>query len=39
VAPFEVLGSDSGLAVIVIIIVLFFAGGAFAGILNAHSLL
>lgn len=30
VAPLEVLGSDSGLTVIVIIIVLFFAGGAFA---------
>ena len=30
VAPFEVLGSSSGLTVIVIIIVLFFAGGAFA---------
>ena len=30
VAPFEVLGSQSGLTVIVIIIVLFFAGGAFA---------
>lgn len=30
VAPFEVLGSESGLTVIVIIIVLFFAGGAFA---------
>jgi uncharacterized ion transporter superfamily protein YfcC len=29
-APIEVLGSDSGLTVIVIIIVLFFAGGAFA---------
>jgi uncharacterized ion transporter superfamily protein YfcC len=29
-APFEVLGSDSGLTVIVIIVVLFFAGGAFA---------
>lgn len=30
IAPFEVLGSDSGLTVIVIIVVLFFAGGAFA---------
>ena len=30
IAPFEVLGSASGLTVIVIIIVLFFAGGAFA---------
>jgi uncharacterized ion transporter superfamily protein YfcC len=30
VAPLEVLGSESGLTVIVIIIVLFFAGGAFA---------
>ncbi len=30
VAPLEVLGSDSGLTVIVIIVVLFFAGGAFA---------
>lgn len=30
VAPFEVLGSSSGLTVIVIIVVLFFAGGAFA---------
>ena len=30
IAPFEVLGSSSGLTVIVIIIVLFFAGGAFA---------
>lgn len=30
VAPFEVLGSKSGLTVIVIIVVLFFAGGAFA---------
>jgi uncharacterized ion transporter superfamily protein YfcC len=30
IAPFEVLGSESGLTVIVIIIVLFFAGGAFA---------
>lgn len=30
VAPFEVLGSESGLTVIVIIVVLFFAGGAFA---------
>lgn len=29
-APIEVLGSDSGLTVIVIIVVLFFAGGAFA---------
>ena len=29
-APVEVLGSESGLTVIVIIIVLFFAGGAFA---------
>ena len=29
-APIEVLGSESGLTVIVIIIVLFFAGGAFA---------
>jgi len=29
-APLEVLGSESGLTVIVIIIVLFFAGGAFA---------
>jgi uncharacterized ion transporter superfamily protein YfcC len=30
IAPFEVLGSESGLTVIVIIVVLFFAGGAFA---------
>ena len=30
IAPIEVLGSDSGLTVIVIIVVLFFAGGAFA---------
>ena len=30
IAPIEVLGSESGLTVIVIIIVLFFAGGAFA---------
>jgi uncharacterized ion transporter superfamily protein YfcC len=30
VAPFEVLGSESGLTIIVIIVVLFFAGGAFA---------
>ena len=30
IAPFEVLGSSSGLTVIVIIVVLFFAGGAFA---------
>ena len=30
VAPFEVLGSESGLTVIVIIIVILFAGGAFA---------
>ena len=30
VAPLEVLGSESGLTVIVIIVVLFFAGGAFA---------
>ncbi|GAB4504368.1 MAG: YfcC family protein [Anaerolineales bacterium] len=30
VAPLEVLGSESGLTVIVILIVLFFAGGAFA---------
>ncbi len=30
VAPLEVLNSDSGLTVIVIIVVLFFAGGAFA---------
>ena len=29
-APFEVLGSESGLTVIIIIVVLFFAGGAFA---------
>ena len=29
-APLEVLGSESGLTVIVIIVVLFFAGGAFA---------
>jgi uncharacterized ion transporter superfamily protein YfcC len=29
-APFEVLGSETGLNVIVIIIVLFFAGGSFA---------
>lgn len=29
-APFEVLGSSTGLTVIVIIVVLFFAGGAFA---------
>jgi uncharacterized ion transporter superfamily protein YfcC len=40
VAPIEVLGSDSGLTVLVIILVLFFAGGAFAvmdkaGILRA----
>ena len=30
IAPLEVLGSESGLTVIVIIVVLFFAGGAFA---------
>ena len=30
IAPLEVLGSDNGLTVIVIIMVLFFAGGAFA---------
>jgi hypothetical protein len=30
IAPLEVLGSESGVTVIVIIIVLFFAGGAFA---------
>jgi uncharacterized ion transporter superfamily protein YfcC len=30
VAPIEVLGSSNGLTVIVIIVVLFFAGGAFA---------
>ena len=30
IAPFEVLGSESGLTIIVIIVVLFFAGGAFA---------
>lgn len=30
VAPIEVLGSETGLTVIVIIVVLFFAGGAFA---------
>ncbi|NWF63624.1 MAG: YfcC family protein [Chloroflexi bacterium] len=30
VAPFEALGSESGLTVVVIIVVLFFAGGAFA---------
>lgn len=30
IAPVEVLGSESGLTVIVIIVVLFFAGGAFA---------
>lgn len=30
IAPFEVLSSESGLTVIVIIVVLFFAGGAFA---------
>ena len=30
IAPIEVLGSESGLTVIVIIVVLFFAGGAFA---------
>jgi uncharacterized ion transporter superfamily protein YfcC len=30
VAPLEVLGSESGLTIIVIIVVLFFAGGAFA---------
>jgi len=30
IAPIEVLGSTSGLTVIVIIVVLFFAGGAFA---------
>ena len=40
IAPIEVLGSSTGLTVIVIIIVLFFAGGAFAvmdktGILRA----
>jgi len=29
-APLEVLGSESGLTIIVIIVVLFFAGGAFA---------
>lgn len=30
VAPIEVLGSDSGLVIIVLIVVLFLAGGAFA---------
>lgn len=30
IAPLEVLGSETGLTVIVIIVVLFFAGGAFA---------
>ncbi|HEU0296321.1 MAG TPA: SLC13 family permease [Anaerolineales bacterium] len=30
IAPLEVLGSDSGLVIIVLIVVLFFAGGAFA---------
>lgn len=30
VAPIEVLGSDNGLVIIVLIVVLFFAGGAFA---------
>jgi uncharacterized ion transporter superfamily protein YfcC len=30
IAPIEVLGSDSGLVIIVLIVVLFFAGGAFA---------
>jgi uncharacterized ion transporter superfamily protein YfcC len=30
VAPLEVLGSDGGLTVVVILVVLFFAGGAFA---------
>lgn len=30
IAPVEVLGSESGLTIIVIIVVLFFAGGAFA---------
>ena len=30
IAPIEVLGSQSGLTVIAIIVVLFFAGGAFA---------
>ena len=30
VAPIEVLGSEAGLTIIVIIVVLFFAGGAFA---------
>jgi uncharacterized ion transporter superfamily protein YfcC len=30
VAPIEVLGSESGLVIIVLIVVLFFAGGAFA---------
>jgi uncharacterized ion transporter superfamily protein YfcC len=30
IAPLEVLGSESGLTIIVIIVVLFFAGGAFA---------
>ncbi len=30
IAPIEVLGSESGLTIIVIIVVLFFAGGAFA---------
>lgn len=30
VAPLEVLGSETGLTIIVIIVVLFFAGGAFA---------
>ena len=29
-APLEVLGSESGLTIVVIIVVLFFAGGAFA---------
>lgn len=30
IAPIEVLGSESGLVIIVLIVVLFFAGGAFA---------
>lgn len=30
IAPLEVLGSDTGLVIIVLIVVLFFAGGAFA---------
>jgi hypothetical protein len=35
----EVLGSESGLTIIVIIVVLFFAGGAFDGILSSNDLI